>query len=248
MNNHLTIKTFGQPALIIDEQPVEKFRSRKAVALILYLACTQTDQNREGLADLLWDASSTKQALSNLRTVLSMIRAPLKAYIQISKDSLRFGGREDLFVDFTTLRGELNATPTTLNAESADRLATALALYEGEFLQGFDVQNAPRFRQWVQTKRRCMHNHVASAFQRLANFYLATENFIAGIETTNQWLQLDPTDESAHAMLIELLAKSGRRAAALAQYGVCQEVLRSELDVEPASEIQQLYAQIKAAV
>lgn len=245
MDNQLTIKTFGQTALYIDEQPLKKFRSRKAVALLLYLACTQTDQSRETLADLLWDASSTKQALSNLRTVLAMIRSPLKEYIQVRHDTLGFGGREDLHVDFTTMRAEINATPAILDPESAARLAAAVALYEGQFLQGFDVQNAPRFSSWVAAKRRCVHDHVVSAYQRLANFYLADEDFLAGIETTNQWLELDPADEAAHAILIELLARSGRRAAALAQYGICKEVLRSELDVEPASEIQQLYARIK---
>lgn len=64
----------GQATLLLDGQPLKKFRSRKAIALIVYMACTQTEHKREQLADLLWDASSTKRSLSNLRTVLAMVK------------------------------------------------------------------------------------------------------------------------------------------------------------------------------
>ena len=43
-----------------------------------------------------------------------------------------------------------------------------------------------------------------------------------------------------------LLAKSGDRAAALAQYESCRELLAEELGVEPEVEITQLYEQIKS--
>lgn len=246
MNNHLTIKTFGQAALLLDGQPVEKFRSRKAIALILYLACTQKEENREMLADLFWDASSTKQALSNLRTVLAMIRSPLGEFIRIQNGTVNFAPQTNLTVDYIQLREELTSIPATLDSTATDKLQRALRLYEGEFLQSFEVQNAPRFDDWVFTKRYCIRNHVSTAYQKLAAFYLDCGDYMAGIDIANRWLQLDRVNESAHAYLIELFSKSGQRSAALAQYEVCKKVLWKELEVEPGDQIQTLQLGLQA--
>lgn len=240
MNNHLVIKTFGQTALLLDGKPVEKFRSKKATALLIYLACTQQAQNREVLADLLWDASSTKQALSNLRTVLAMLRTQLQEFVHVEDNTLCLANHDYLTVDCVKLREEISAIPAALNMASAQRLQTALNVYKGQFLQSFELQNAPRFSEWAHTKRYCAHNHVSTAFQKLTAFYLNTGNHIDGIDVANSWLQLDPVNEAAHKQLIELLRRSGQRSAALAQYEVCREVLWKELEVVPSAELQAL--------
>ena len=43
-----------------------------------------------------------------------------------------------------------------------------------------------------------------------------------------------------------LLAQSGQRSAALAQYELCRQALRSELDVEPDPDTLDLVARIRA--
>ena len=58
-------------------------------------------------------------------------------------------------------------------------------------------------------------------------------------------LELEPWWEEAHRQLIRLLALSGRRSEALAQYVKCRRVLAEELGVEPSPETTGLYEQIR---
>ncbi len=59
-------------------------------------------------------------------------------------------------------------------------------------------------------------------------------------------LQLEPWREEAHRQLMLLLAQSGQRSAALAQYELCRQALRSELNVEPDAATLELVARIRA--
>ena len=67
----------------------------------------------------------------------------------------------------------------------------------------------------------------------------------AGINYTTRLLALVPWREGAHQDLMRLLAGSGQRGAALAQYETCRRVLAKELDVEPGRETTALYERIR---
>jgi DNA-binding SARP family transcriptional activator len=62
MRNELEIYTLGGLRLLWDDEPIPDLGSRKAEALLVYLACTGRAQSREVLADLLWDDRSQSQA------------------------------------------------------------------------------------------------------------------------------------------------------------------------------------------
>ena len=51
--SHLTVNLLGPPEITFAEEPL-KFRSRKIVALLVYLVVTGERQPREKLVDLLW--------------------------------------------------------------------------------------------------------------------------------------------------------------------------------------------------
>lgn len=57
---------------------------------------------------------------------------------------------------------------------------------------------------------------------------------------------MDPVHEATHRHLMRLLARSGQRGEALAQYARCCRLLADELDTEPAPETTALYEQIEA--
>src|SRR3954452_23181866 len=84
------------------------------------------------------------------------------------------------------------------------------------------------------------------ALHELAARHLARRTSLAGIETLNQLLTLDPWREEAHRQLMELYARSGQRSAALAQYAICRQVLADELGIAPADETRALYHAILA--
>jgi len=58
-------------------------------------------------------------------------------------------------------------------------------------------------------------------------------------------VDLEPWQEEAHREIMRLLALSGQRTAALAQYEACQHSLVEELGVEPSAETRALYEGIR---
>jgi DNA-binding SARP family transcriptional activator len=67
---------------------------------------------------------------------------------------------------------------------------------------------------------------------------------VEGYEARGQWepalayarrqIELEPWQEEAHRQVMRLLAQSGQRSAALAQYETCRRLLAKELGVQPA--------------
>ena len=69
-----------------------------------------------------------------------------------------------------------------------------------------------------------------------------------GMEYTNRLLALEPWQEETHRLRMLLLARSGQRTSALAQYHACRRVLLQELGVEPDLETTALYERIRDGV
>ncbi len=67
-------RTFGGLHLICEGKPIEELISRKAEALLVYLAVTGKPQAREVLSDFFWDMRTQTQAMANLGTVLTILR------------------------------------------------------------------------------------------------------------------------------------------------------------------------------
>ena len=80
----LQMNLFGSVRLEFPESRILRFRGQTEVALLIYLAQTRQSHRRDALADLLWDARSSKQALGNLRTTVTLslihISEPTRPY------------------------------------------------------------------------------------------------------------------------------------------------------------------------
>ena len=70
----LMIHLLGGLIIEQDGKPIPKLVSRKTDILLAYLAQEPRSHSRETLATLLWGDRSQKQALSNLRTLISSLR------------------------------------------------------------------------------------------------------------------------------------------------------------------------------
>ncbi|MEZ4867599.1 MAG: tetratricopeptide repeat protein [Caldilineaceae bacterium] len=245
MRPALTLHLFGGVNLWHNGVALTTPKSRKGLALFIYLACTGRAHTREGLADLLWDATSTSQSLSNLRTILSRLPAPLAAQLLIDRATIALDPAGSLLIDAVELERVVKSTTAALNAQSAAQLATALASYQGEFLDGFTVEDATRFTEWLVVERERLRYLALDGYQRLTAYYLERGDYVAGIEVATALLRLDPTDEIGHAHLIQMLAYSGQRAAALAQFDAYRRMVQAEFGVEPDGALQELYTQIR---
>ena len=74
MSHKLKVFTLDRLIIELDGEVAGKFVSQKAPALFVYLIAHPREHQRDVLAELFWSDTSSKQALKNLRTVLSNLQ------------------------------------------------------------------------------------------------------------------------------------------------------------------------------
>lgn len=227
----ISLKLLGQVKLSKDRQFLSQFRSQKEAALLIYLAQTEKAHQRDFLATLLWESSSTKQSLTNLRTVLSRLRKKVGDALQITRKTVAFAPDALPEVDALILLHDLAAVGQIDTAEKAAALQKILATYQGYFLADFHLSGAPQFNQWVRETSAYIHDKVIAAYHKLGEYALSTGDVEQGIAVTHRWLQLDALDETAHTLLVQFLLQAGRTQEAIAHYNHCAALLQAELGV-----------------
>ncbi|MCB0085553.1 MAG: AAA family ATPase, partial [Caldilineaceae bacterium] len=132
-----------------------------------------------------------------------------------------------------------------LMAQDVTALQETLALYRGPLLADFSLPDAPHFEAWKEQARTNYQTLAIHGLVRLSEHYLLYNDQEAGLPVTQQLLAMEPWNEVAHRHRMLLLAASGRRADALAQYALCQQALADELGVVPESTTTALYLAIR---
>jgi predicted ATPase/DNA-binding SARP family transcriptional activator len=258
MTPHLEIRILGLIDIRCDGVLVG-LRYDKLRALLAYLAVEARQPHaREALIGLLWpDAPETdarrnlSQALFNLRQALGDRDRPGEPFFLADRESIQLNPQSNFAVDvarFERLLAEAAAHRHGPEACPAcvERWREAVALYRGDFLQSFYVPDSTEFEAWALLKREALRGQVQHALSQLTAYHEHTQDYARGLEYARRQLALEPWREEAHRDLMRLLARSGQRSAALAQYEAAGKLLASELGVPPAPETDALLAQIKA--
>jgi len=240
----------GPPRLELDGAAVE-VDTRKAIALLAYLAVTGERHGREALAGLLWPEYDEAHARAALRRTLSALNKGLRGgWLATDRTSIALD-RADLWLDlarFHALLAECGAHGHPL-AETCPAclapLREAAALHRGDFLAGFALRDADGFEDWQRLQAESLRRELAGVLERLVEVQATAGRWQDAIADGHRWLALDPLHEPAHRQLMRLYAWSGQRGAALRQYRACVRVLDRELGVAPLEETTALYQTIK---
>jgi DNA-binding SARP family transcriptional activator len=209
--------------------------TRKAVALLAFLAVTGDAYGRDRLAAMFWPDSDPERSRGALRRTLSALRTS-GAGPWIDTDGHRVALKPArLRVDVSEFRRLLEAS----------RLAEAADLYRGEFLAGFSLRDSAEFDEWQTEQAEALRRDLAAALARLARHRAEDGDTRAAIGYAQRWLSLDPLHEPAHRELMRLYAAAGDRAAALRQYAECVRRLDGELGVTPLPDTARLAAEIR---
>jgi predicted ATPase/DNA-binding SARP family transcriptional activator len=225
-----------------DGVAVTRFHGDKVRALLAYLALeSDRPHARAALAGLLWPEQPDAQALRNLTQALVRLREALgdgDDPLHITRQAVHWrpAVAEVDVVEFARL---------ARSSETAD-LVRAAALYRGEFLAGFALTGCEAFEEWLLLTREQLAQQALAVLHRLAGQHLAASRYAHAAEAARRQLVLDPWREDAHRQLMQALAASGDRAAALAAYTRCCQVLAEQLGAEPDPTTTTLYEQIAA--
>ena len=245
---HLSLYLLGSFRATLDGEPVT-FGWDRIRALLAYLA-TESDHahRRERLAGLLWPERPESKARHDLRQALFDLRRAIDdrdaspPLLLITRKTLQFNPQSDHWLDVGSFVGLLDACERhdhrrlATCEECMGRLRGAAALYRGSFLEGFSLPGSAAFEEWALLKREHLQRLVANALRRVAECHEQRGGYEEALGHVRRWVELEPWQEEAHRQLMRVLALSGQRGAALAQYEACRSTLAGELDAEPEEE------------
>jgi DNA-binding SARP family transcriptional activator/Tfp pilus assembly protein PilF len=251
MGARVSIQLLGPVRVEIADAPLA-VDTRKATALLAYLAVTGRPASRESLAALLWPDADSGDARAALRRTLSVLNAGLGAgALSIDRSAVALRD-DDVDVDLRRFRAALGRArdhrhdPDASCASCIRALEEAVALDRGEFMAGFALRDSEAFDDWQIAEAESHRRDLAGALERLARSVATGGGTEPALEASRRWLELDTLHEPAHRLLMELLARAGEPGAAIQQYRDCVRILDRELGVAPLPETTELYEAIRA--
>jgi predicted ATPase/DNA-binding SARP family transcriptional activator len=235
----LSLYLLGPPRIERDGLPV-RVDTRKAIALLAYIAITGEGHRRDALVNLLWPEYDQARGRTNLRRTLYALRKALAGdWLDVDREAVRLNPCAEVWLDVDQFHRHLAECLTHGHLASEvcpaclPLLTAAVALYRGDFLSGFSLKDSFNFDDWQFFQADALRREVANALARLVQGHIAQGAFEHALNYATQWLALDRLNEAAHYQLMQLYAWSGQRSAALRQYQECAKILENELGVSP---------------
>src|SRR5438067_5082752 len=128
----------------------------KRIAVLAYLCIAQPSgfHRRDTLMGLFWPDSDQEHARASLRKALHVLRRALGEQTILSR------GDEEVAVDFHRIGCDV----ASFDAFLADRrVEEAAAIYVGDLLPGFFVDDAVEFERWLNAERGQLRTRAARA-------------------------------------------------------------------------------------
>lgn len=241
----------GAPVIERDGTPVS-FDTRKATAVLAYLAATERAHARTTLAAIGWPDIDRDRAGAALRRTLSTIRTTAGADVLVTDGDTVALDRDVVDVDLWEARqtaarvSDHGHAATIACARCVPALTTAAALYRGPFLDGFALRDSPEFEEWRFLTNEAVGHEQATVLTLLADAHVDAGDLTSALVVARRRLDLDMLHEPTHRLVMRLLAWNGDRAAALRQYRACVRALETDLGVRPLAETTELYEAIVA--
>jgi DNA-binding SARP family transcriptional activator len=242
----LRVELFGGFRASLDQRPLEGFVSNKARALFAYLFITKKPQPRQVLAEMFWGDKRDAVANANLRVALSNLRTVAGSHLQIGRHEVGIDPAVPHELDVEKFQSTMERLSPRWQEIDVQSVEEAVALYQGDLLDGFLVRDALSFDEWALWQRERLRQMALQGLYKLSMHYTERSNYDAALKATRRLLDLEPWQEEGHRQMMLLLALTGNRSAALAQYETCRRILALELHVTPLPETNALLERIKA--
>lgn len=202
----------------------------KRLALLVYLAAARPTgfHRRDTLLALFWPDSDEAGARAALSRALHHLRQALGAEVIVSR------GDQELAVDRTHLHSDLFELTDAL--EGGDMTA-ALAVYQGDFLPGFHLDNAAGFEAWLDGERQRIRMLVGKAASAASLLAERAGDLAAAASFARRASDLSPYSEPILLDLMRLLEAQGNRSDALLAYEAFVVRFRADLEATPGPEL-----------
>jgi DNA-binding SARP family transcriptional activator len=245
----LEVNLFGTAQASYSGRPLVGFPSRQSCLLLCYLLLNrQRAHPRERLAAVFWSEYPTPVSLKYLRNCIWQIRkafqsigAPAGEYLSVSDGNVCFQRSSDYWLDVEAFETQVipcqDLPGQQLTPEQAAQLERAVDLYVGDLLEGI-------YEDWCLCDRERLKLMYLNVLGKLMVFHEAHGAYEQGLACGERILAQDDIREKAHRDMMRLYWLLGDRAAALAQYKRCAQILHETLGIEPMEETTRFYRQI----
>jgi len=197
---------------------------RRSEAILAVLAvCGAMGCSRERLMAFLWPERAESKARHHLRDALYAIRRTLgqEAVVSVG-DGLR--------LDPSAVHSDVQAFASALNE---GRLAEAVSLYRGPFLDGVHLTDTQEFDRWVEDERNRLAQERQQTVKSLAKKSEREERWDEAAEWWGQAVTGDRFNSRLVVRRMVALTRAGDRANAVMEGEKHCLELRSELELDP---------------
>src|SRR6266566_2045333 len=257
--SQLQLSLLGTPVVKHGERTLT-FSTRKALALLIYLAVEGGMHPRKTLSESFWPELDAEHGRAALRATLLELRKLLershgpgeRAHLLIERVTLGFDQGSPLLLDLRLVESASKQVgrgiePVAGQAarELLAQLEQATRLARGPFLAGFTLRDSQFFDDWTRQYREYWHLRVHQLFDTLSMLYERAGDGERASDTVTRWLSFDPLNEEGYRRLMRLRFSQGDRAGALRAYANGRAVLAEQLQVEPEPETVALAKRIR---
>jgi DNA-binding SARP family transcriptional activator/TolB-like protein len=236
----LLLKTLGGLRIIAgDDSVAGPATQRRRLALLALIAAHGTrGLSRDKVLGYLWPDAEPERARAALAQALYGIRKDLGA-------ADPFGtAAADLRLD----RDQLDSDVCRFRDALTDgRFEAAVALYDGPFLDGFHLSEAPEFERWADSERTQLEHDYARALERLAQRDGTRGDHVAAAGWWRRLAAADPMSARVALGLMRSLADAGDRAGALQHARIYEALVRGELEADPDAAVLDLAEELRRA-
>lgn len=218
------LRCLGQPVLFSPSGEAIRIRTKKHLALLVYLAIeSRRSHRRDDLAEFLWPKAKISEARHSLSTALSLFRSRLgRDALECSRERIALKqGRLALDLD-RLLAGDIAGDESTAPLE-----VTA-------FLDGFDIPDAAEFTLWKDGQQARLLPAIKQTLVALMDRCHRVGNFHQIEALADRMLALDDLSEEAIRAKMEARALSGDRITALRVFEEWRTKLAAELGAVPS--------------
>ena len=223
------IKLLGTPCVRVDNIQIY-FPFKKAEALFYYILINKK-ASRDTLINLFWSELDEPTAKKDLRNAFYSIKKTINCNVFISPK------REIIIVN-----PEIHFVCDIFDFMDINK--SSLELYNGDFLEGFNVKNAEGFEVWMLQNREYYRDVYCNSLHKAVICNMVDSNDDLAIEYCKKLINLNEFDEEAHRNLMKIFSKLGKYDKAEIVYNDLTKILKKELSVSPNEKTTKLYMEI----
>ncbi len=248
----LSLYGFGKFRVFAGGQEVgdKLWKTRKSKYMFAYLATNAgRDIPDEKVMDIFWPDHEPEKARQSLYAALSHMRKALEAVnsgendrvVLARKGFYKFNNDRSYFFDVQEFERLYEQGQARLRDGRDDEAMVAFqkaeALYTGEFMEGY-------YEDWAVFIREEQEMKYSEMLEQLMEHFFEKERHQVAADYAQRLLKIDACQQEAHLTLMRSYIAQGKPEMAARQYQTCSQVMKNELNMNPSTEMSELYLQI----